>query len=107
MLKIWYYIIYFVFERAWDFKTYLVLLGGAGVSVLAVIWVAYNVIRKRGFFSYVAPIAVVIMTLIALVAYRYRKTFINYISNPEIATLTYIALLLVVDIVVFAISQYD
>ena len=101
--KIFNYIVYFVFERAWDFKTYLVLLGGAGVSVLAVIWVAYNVIRKRGFFSYVAPIAVVIMALIALVAYRYRKTFIHYISNPEIATLTYIALLLVVDIVVFVI----
>ena len=104
VVKIFNYIVFFVFERAWDFKTYLVLIGGTAASVLGVVWIAYNIIRKRGFLSYVAPIALVMMILIALVAYKFRNTFIVYITLiPEIKVLTYVALCLVVDICILVV----
>ncbi len=101
--KIFNYIFNFIFTRPWDVMTYLVLICGAGVSVLAVVWIAYNVIRKRGLYSYVAPIVLFTMVLIALVAYHYRARFVAYVKNPEIATFTYIALLLVVDICIISV----
>lgn len=101
--KIFKYIYNFIFTRPWDVMTYLVLICGAGVSVLAVVWIAYNVIRKRGLYSYIAPIVLFSMVLIALVAYHYRTRFVAYVKNPEIATWTYIALLLVVDICVISV----
>lgn len=101
--KIFNYIFNFIFTRPWDVMTYLVLICGAAVSVLAVVWIGYNVIRKRGLYSYVAPIVLFFMVLIALVAYHYRARFVAYVKNPEIATFTYIALLLVVDICIISV----
>ena len=100
--RIFKYIARFVFERPWDYKTYLVLLGGAGVSVLAVIWIAYNVIRKRGFLSYVAPLFAVGMVLLGYVVYHYRLAIGNYLAIPEKAGLVKLAVIISSAVSIFA-----
>lgn len=94
--KVFKYIFHFVFERAWDVKTYLTFFGGLLLFAGAVVWIVYNVIRKRRVLSYIAPVVLLLDIGFCLVRYHWRGTYDYWMNQPETHGWVYGAMLLLV-----------
>lgn len=94
--KVFEYGFHFIFKRPWDEKTYITFFSGLVLFAGAVVWIVYNIIRRRKVLSYIAPIVFLGDVVFCLVRYHWRGTYDYWMAQPETHGWVYGAMLLLV-----------